>query len=53
MAWSNEKVGWTDKVVNFKDKKLKNSLFFIELMAKMEPRAVDWDIVNKGKFEKF
>lgn len=47
IAWTNEKVGWTDKVVNFKDKKLKNSLFFIELMAKMEPRAVDWDIVNK------
>ena len=33
---------------NFKDSSLKNSLFLLELVAAIEPRAVLWELVNKG-----
>lgn len=41
--------GQEPKYTSFSNKDLKDSLFFINVMAKMEPRAVDWDLVNKGK----
>ncbi len=41
-------VGQDPKITNFQSKDLKDSIFFINLMHKMEPRAINWDIVNKG-----
>ena len=41
-------VGQEPKVTSFSDKTLRSSLFFINLMAKMESRAINWDIVMKG-----
>ena len=47
LAWANEMV--TDiKITSFKDSNLKNAVFFIDLMSKIESRAIDWDLVNKG-----
>jgi plastin-1 len=47
LKWANEMVNKNPKITTFKDKSLSNSLFFIDLMHVMEPRAVDWDIVMK------
>jgi plastin-1 len=33
---------------SFKDPNLKNSMFFIDLLTAIEPRAVDWDQVTRG-----
>lgn len=41
-------VGGETKVTSFQNKDLKDSLFFINLMSKMEPRVIDWEIVLKG-----
>jgi len=49
LKWANDIINKDPKVGSFKDKTLKNSLFFIELMTKIEPRAVDWDIVMKDE----
>jgi plastin-1 len=49
LKWANEMVKQEPKVTSFKDKSLTNSMFFINLMTAMEPRAVDWEIVMKGK----
>jgi plastin-1 len=46
LAWANSLVNKT-KINSFKDKSLSNSLFFIDIMSAMEPRAVDWDLVLK------
>lgn len=32
---------------NFKDPNLKNGLFLLELVAAIEPRAVDWEVVKR------
>lgn len=33
---------------NFKDSRLKDSIFLLDLIAAIEPRAVDWDLVQRG-----
>jgi hypothetical protein len=40
---------------NFKDTTTKNSIFFLELITAIEPRAVDWDVVKRcvAKFPTF
>jgi len=45
--WANDLVGSESKITSFKDKTLKNSLFFIKLEAAIESRAINWDIVNQ------
>ena len=37
---------------NFSDKSLCNSLFLIDLLAAVEPRAVDRKLVTRGSFDK-
>jgi hypothetical protein len=32
---------------NFKDSNLKNSIFLLELVTAIEPRAVDWEVVKR------
>lgn len=51
VKWANEKVagaGKSAKMKSFKDTTLKNSLFLMELVAAIEPRAVNWELVVRG-----
>ena len=47
--WGNEKVDEDLKVKSLKDKKLGNSLYFINIMKSIEPRSINWDIVITDK----
>ena len=49
LHWGNSMVSEQYKVSSLKDKKLANSMFFIEIMNAIEPRAINWDIVAKEK----
>ena len=49
IAWGNEKVDDSLKVKSLKDKKLANSLYFINIMKSIEPRSINWDIVGTDK----
>ena len=45
ITWGNSLVDDSLKIRNLKDKRLGNSLYFINIMKTIEPRAIDWDIV--------
>ena len=51
VQWANRRVAQSaarpTAMRSFKDSTLKNSLFLLELIAVIEPRAVDWDIVSR------
>jgi len=47
LKWANELTGSDPKVGSFQNKELKDSLFFINIMSKMEPRVIDWELVLK------
>lgn len=47
--WANDLVQKEPKITSLKDKTLGNSLFFINLMNAIEPRAINWDLVVQGK----
>ena len=49
IAWGNEKVDDDLKVKSLKDKKLGNSLYFINIMKSIEPRSINWEIVVTDK----
>jgi len=50
IKWANDMIGKDNlKIGSFKDKALKNSLYFIHIMAAIEPRAVNWDIIIQDK----
>ena len=50
ISWGNERVGDENlKVKSLKDKKLGNSLYFINIMKSIEPRSINWDIVITDK----
>lgn len=52
VKWANEKVGGKHpSIKNFKDASLADSKFLIHLAASIEPRAVNWDIVQPGETE--
>lgn len=34
------------KLANFRDKQLKDGVFLIKLLASIEPRIIDWDLVK-------
>ena len=51
VRWANEKVassGKTSAMRSFKDSSLKNSVFLLELVAAIESRAVNFDLVSRG-----
>lgn len=51
IKWANERVtesGRNSRMRNFKDSSLKNSIFLLELVSAIEPRAVNWDMVQHG-----
>ena len=47
IAWANSKVSDQRKIKNLKEKKLSDGLFWIELLAAIEPRSIRWDFVVK------
>ena len=47
IAWANEKVSKDRRIKNLKEKKLNDGLFWIELLAAIEPRSIRWDFVVK------
>lgn len=49
IAWGNLISSADPKIGNLRDPSLKNSLWFIRIMAGIEPRAVNWDLVHQGK----
>ena len=49
IAWGNGLVEDDLKVKSLKDKKLGNSLYFINIMKTIEPRSIIWDIVVTDK----
>jgi len=49
VKWANETVGGKATAIqNFKDKSLENGKFMLHLLAAIEPRAVNWDLVMQG-----
>ena len=49
ISWGNERVDESLRVQSLKDKKLGNSLYFINIMKSIEPRSINWDIVVTDK----
>ncbi|CAE7649151.1 FIM3, partial [Symbiodinium microadriaticum] len=50
--WANSRVarsGKTSTMQNFKDHSLKTGVFLLDLVAAVEPRAVNWDLVTTGE----
>jgi len=50
LNWANDTVkasGHSSCLKSFRDQSVKNSLFLLELVAAIEPRAVDWTCVKK------
>lgn len=52
LEWANNKVkasGRKSRMESFKDKSLSSGLFFLDLLAAVEPRVVNWQLVTKGE----
>jgi len=52
ISWANETVkasGKDTKMSSFKDSTLADSVFFIDLLAAVEPRVINWEHVTEGK----
>ena len=47
ISWANSKVSDDKKIKSLKEKKLNDGLFWIELLASIEPRCIRWDLVVK------
>ncbi|KAK9993087.1 hypothetical protein SO802_022790 [Lithocarpus litseifolius] len=51
LEWANTKVsnsGSQSRMDSFKDKRLSDGIFFLELLSSVQPRAVNWSLVTKG-----
>ncbi|KAI3911830.1 hypothetical protein MKW92_036016 [Papaver armeniacum] len=54
LSWANNKVkssGKTSQMDSFRDKKLSNGIFFLELLSAVKPRVVNWKVVADGDTE--
>lgn len=49
LAWVNTMISINPPLKSFSDQRLKDSIYFIDIMNVIEPRAIDWDIIKKGK----
>jgi plastin-1 len=50
VKWANESVGGKHtSIENLRDKSLADSKFLIHLLSSIEPRAVNWDLVQAGE----
>ncbi|KAF5746267.1 fimbrin-2 [Tripterygium wilfordii] len=51
LVWANTLVrnsGSQSRMDSFKDKRLSEGIFFLELLSAVQPRAVNWRLVTKG-----
>ncbi|KAL5062986.1 hypothetical protein RYX36_024723 [Vicia faba] len=51
LEWANSKVSSTgsqSSMNSFKDKRLSDGIFFLELLSSVQPRTVNWGLVTKG-----
>nr|DAD24231.1 TPA_asm: hypothetical protein HUJ06_025694 [Nelumbo nucifera] len=54
LEWANNKVkdaGRQSRMDTFKDKRLSDGIFFLELLSAVEPRVVNWSLVTKGEID--
>ena len=51
IAWANSKVPEARRIKSLKEKKLNDGLFWIELLAAIEPRCIRWDLVSKENLQ--
>ncbi|KAK1405479.1 Fimbrin-5 [Heracleum sosnowskyi] len=52
IKWANNKVkrsGRTHQMESFKDKRLSDGIFFLELLSAVEPRVVNWALITTGE----
>ncbi|CAM0878928.1 unnamed protein product [Alopecurus aequalis] len=52
LIWANNKVkesGKTSHIESFKDKRISDGVFFLELLSAVQRRVVDWNMVKKGE----
>ena len=47
ISWANSKIPEERKIKNLKEKKLGDGLFWIDLLAAIEPRCIRWDLIVK------
>ena len=47
IQWANHKVPEERRIKSLKEKKLNDGLFWIELLAAIEPKSIRWDLVVK------
>ena len=47
IEWANSKVPPERKIKSLKEKKLSDGLFWIDLLAAIEPRCIRWDLIVK------
>ena len=51
-AWANDQVGGkAPSIANLKDKSMADGKFIVNLLAAIEPRAINWDLVTPGENE--
>ena len=51
IQWANTKVSEARKIKSLKEKKLNDGLFWIELLAAIEPKCIRWDLVAKENLQ--
>ena len=51
IQWANTKVSEARKIKSLKEKKLNDGLFWIELLAAIEPKCIRWDLVAKDNLQ--
>ena len=50
LQWAVEKVKKEPKITSFKDKSIANCQFLFNLLAAIEERVINWDIVTPGNY---
>jgi len=51
IKWANSKVSEGRRIKSLKEKKLNDGLFWIELLAAIEPKCIRWDLVSKDNLQ--
>ena len=51
IQWANARVSPEKQIKSLKEKKLNDGLFWIELLASIEPRCIRWDLVIKDNID--
>ncbi len=48
LKWANDRVEPAVRIKNLRDQSLKTGQFFFRLLASIEPRIIDWELVKPG-----